>query len=58
MFGLAKNRRDEGIEITYEDTVQCTKRVKHGKARGPDQTNAEVLSSCICILAKPLHVLF
>ena len=55
---LAKNRNDERILVSHDEVVRSVKRIKCGKACGPDQVGAKVLRSCTDQLAKPLLVLF
>ena len=54
---LANDSNDEHIVLSYEEVVKSIKRIKCGKACGPDQVNAKVLRSCRDQLVKPLHVL-
>ena len=55
---LANDSNDEQIVLSYEEVAKSLKRIKRGKAYGPDQVNANVIRSCRDQLVKPLHMLF
>ncbi len=55
---LLSNTNDRRIEISLKEVCNSLKRVKTGKACGPDGVSARVLKSCREQLTLPLHKLF
>lgn len=53
-----ESRRDERLIITHDQVVKSLKRVRAGKATGPDGVPAKALKYCANQLAPVLHTLF
>ena len=55
---IIRERNDERVIISYEDVLQSLKRVRCGKATGPDEVPARVIKHCAEQLAPILQQLF
>ena len=58
ILSMIKNVNEERIIVTREDTMNALKRIKYGKASGPDKIGSKLLKSCAEQLASPICKIF